>query len=262
MNVAGIDIGSTTCKVVILGKTGDEVKILGRSLMDTGFNHRETAQEAFSGALLDAGLAREDIAFIVSTGYGRKNVDFSHRQVSEISCHGYGARHSFPNARLVIDIGGQDTKTIKIDENGRVADFCMNEKCAAGTGRFIEVIANVLRVPLENMGTMGLDRTKEISISSTCTVFAESEIISKIAQGVQKTDIINALHTAIVNRVYPMAKNLGIENDVVFTGGVARNIGVIDALGRKLNRDIRVPEYPQMMGALGAAIIAGESTEE
>ncbi len=259
MNVVGIDIGSTTCKVIILEINGDDKKIIGKSLKLTGFDHKETADSTLSEALLEADLTTEDINFVVSTGYGRKNVSFSDHQVTEISCHGYGAQYYFPNARLVIDIGGQDSKTIKISKKGRVVDFNMNEKCAAGTGRFIEVISKTLQVPLKNMGSMGLNKKKDISISSTCTVFAESEIISKIAQGYRKEDIINGLHNAIVNRVYPMAKSLGIEEDVIFTGGVARNIGVINSFENKLNTKINVPEYPQMIGALGAAIIAGES---
>jgi (R)-2-hydroxyacyl-CoA dehydratese activating ATPase len=259
MIVAGIDVGSTTTKAVILScekGTEENRKILGKSFIQTGFNHEKASSEAYLMALENGEVSRDDIDFVVGTGYGRNNIPFANKKVTEIACHGTGAFYYFPTGRTIIDIGGQDSKVIKLNPKGRVVDFAMNEKCAAGTGRFIEVMANVLQVELEEMGKLSQFSEEDISITSMCTVFAESEIISKISQGFKREDIINALHKSVTERVLPLGKRMGIENDIIMTGGVARNQGVISAFEKKLETQINVPDDPQTIGALGAAIQA------
>ncbi|OHD67803.1 MAG: 2-hydroxyglutaryl-CoA dehydratase [Spirochaetes bacterium RBG_16_49_21] len=259
MIVAGIDVGSTTTKVVVL-KAGDTKEILGKNIIQTGFNHAETIEESLSLALRSARIDKKDITYIIGTGYGRNNVAFADKKVTEIACHGHGAHFYFPNARTIIDIGGQDSKIIKLDNTGRIIDFAMNEKCAAGTGRFLEVMAKVLQVELDQMGELSNAATTGITISSMCTVFAESEVISKISQGYRREDIINGLHGAVSDRVIPLGKRLGINNDIIMTGGVAKNKGIISSFEKKLDSKIFVPEDPQIIGALGAALIASLET--
>jgi len=254
MYFAGVDIGSTMTKVVIL----DEV-VLASVIGPTGAEHRRLANKVMEEALERANISFDELSYIVATGYGRINVPFADKQITEITCHAKGVATLFPTARIAIDIGGQDAKGIKIS-NGKVIDFVMNDKCAAGTGRFLEVIADTLGLKLEEMGELSLKSKTKVKISSTCTVFAEQEVVSRIAEGVQIEDILAGLHDAIASRVYRMAEKLKIEPDVVLTGGVAKNVGVVKAMEQYVGFPILVPEEPLLTGAIGAAILGKELT--
>ncbi len=255
---AGIDIGSLTAKCVIV-KEGKE--IVGHMVIPTGASH-SVAERVYDSALEKAGVSREDIGYLTSTGYGRMNVPFSDKQITEITCHGRGIHHEIPEARVIVDIGGQDSKVIRIDDRGRLMDFAMNDKCAAGSGRFLEVMAHALEVGLSDMGPMSLDAPYVAETSSTCTVFAESEVISLISKGTPLKALLAGIHAGIVERVYALLKSKirggGEDEVVVMSGGVAKNIGVVKLLSDKLGRPIRVPPEPQIVGALGAALLSYE----
>lgn len=250
MIVAGIDIGSLSSEAVILR----EGEIMSYSILPTGADTRKAAHMCMREALERAHLKFEDLEATVATGYGRINVPFASKTVTEITCHARGAYRLFPGTRTVIDMGGQDSKVISIDAEGRVSDFVMNDKCAAGTGRFLEVMAGALEVDLEEMGKRSARAKNGVVISSMCTVFAESEVISLIAAGYSTNDIIRGLHEAISKRIFTMAGKLRMERPITMTGGVAKNRGIVDALGRLLKSRIQVPEEPQIVGALGAAL--------
>ncbi|MFV2015136.1 MAG: acyl-CoA dehydratase activase, partial [Candidatus Heimdallarchaeota archaeon] len=205
-------------------------------------------------------LNMDDIGYTVSTGYSRKNVDFSSQQITEITCQGKGIFFLFPNARTIIDIGGQDSKAIKIDDKGNMIDFEMNDKCSAGTGRFLEVIANSLEVPLETMSS--LSSKDYVPISSTCTVFAESEVVSRIAEGADRNSIIGGIHQSIASKILSLVGRVEIEPEVIITGGVAKNSAVVDAIAEKIGLNVKVPKQPQITGALGAALIAIKKIEK
>lgn len=254
MPVAGVDIGSLTAKAVVLEGT----EMLGNSLVLTGHNSRLAGREALEKALEDAGLEEASLDLMIATGYGRHAADFAGEKVTEITCHARGAHFARPEARTVIDLGGQDSKAIAVDENGKVRDFMMNDKCSAGTGRFLEVMAAALGIELDDLGRISLESESPASISSTCTVFAESEVVSRVAEGVSKVDIVAGIHQAIASRIYAMTVRIPVEERVIMTGGVARNQGVVSALEKKFKTEIIVPEMPQHMGALGAALIAVE----
>jgi len=258
MYFAGVDLGSLTAKAVII----ENGEIIGHRVIQSGYNSTENAHRVMSECLEGTTLSLDDLEYIISTGYGRVNVPFAHKQVTEITCHAKGANYLFPAARTVIDIGGQDSKAMSIDGNGRVKDFVMNEKCAAGTGRFLEVMAHALEVDLDSFGALSLTSEHPAKISSMCTVFAESEVISQIAQGLPKEDIIAGIHDAITSRVASMARRVPIAEDVVLTGGVSKNVGVIKALSKHLGYDIQVSELSQIAGALGAALLAREAGEK
>jgi predicted CoA-substrate-specific enzyme activase len=250
---SGIDVGAISTEAVILDEGG---KLSGYSIVETGANSTEAAEEAFDEALLAAGIRREAVINTVATGYGRISVPFAKKRVTEISCHAIGAKYLFPDTGTVIDIGGQDSKVIRIGNSGKVLDFTMNDKCAAGTGRFLEVMAAKLRVSLEEMSTLSLRTETEVHISSVCTVFAESEVVSLVAKNHPKDEIIRGLHRAITNRVWSMVKALGVYGEVTMTGGVAKNRGVVQLMEAKLGKAIRVYVEPQIVGALGAALEA------
>jgi len=253
---AGVDVGSLGTKVVIL-VAGE---IAGFSIIPTGINTEENGLNGLSGALENAGLDREDLKFIVATGYGRISAPYANKTVTEITCHARGAHYLHPQTRSIIDMGGQDCKAIRLDENGNVTDFAMNDKCAAGTGRFLEVMANVFKVSLSELGPLSLTATTILPVSSTCTVFAESETVSLLARGEKPENIIVGIHHAIANRVGGMFSRVGIESDVFFSGGVAKNIGMRRALEENLKIKIAEPEKdPQLVGAIGAAVIAQNS---
>ncbi|GAW93803.1 acyl-CoA dehydratase activase [Calderihabitans maritimus] len=252
---AGIDIGSQTSKAVIIN---EQKEIVSRWILKTGADARGVAEKIFEQVLSHVGLSKKDVTYCVGTGYGRANIPYADKQITEITCHAKGALYFFPGARSVIDVGGQDSKVIKLDKNGKVLDFSMNEKCAAGTGRFLEVMAQVLEITLAEMGRLALQSTNKIHISNTCTVFAESEVISQIHAGTPKSDIIAGLCEAIVSRLKNQAHRLKITRPVVMTGGVARNEGVVRALEEALSCEILVPEEPQIAGAVGAALLAKE----
>ena len=256
---AGVDVGAATAKAVIFS----DGTILSHVVIPTGHNVRLAAEKVTLEAIKTAGLtiAVEDLNYIVSTGYARNKVPFSNLSSTEIICHARGAHFMLPNARTIIDIGGQDSKAIEVDDQGNVQNFLMNDKCAAGTGRFLEVMAGVLEVgAVNNMGPLSLKSDAPCNITSTCTIFAESEIVSLRAEGKRREDLIAGVHKSIAIRVTAMVKRLNIVPDIIFTGGVAKNTGVKAAIEEAIGVDngILVPEEPQIIGALGAAIIASE----
>ncbi len=247
----GIDIGSTASKAVIL-KDGKE--IVGKAMISVGTG-TTGPRRAYEEVLKDAGLTEDRIDYILATGYGRNTFEGAAAQMSELSCHARGAHFLFPDVKTVVDIGGQDVKVLQID-NGSMVNFQMNDKCAAGTGRFLDVMARVLEVKVSELAELGAQSTERIAISSTCTVFAESEVISQLAKGVDKKDIINGIHYAITARVVGLARRIGVRDKVVMTGGVAQNYGVVKALEDQLEHKIYVSELSQFVGALGAALFA------
>lgn len=250
---AGIDVGSLTAKSVLIGNEG----IISYSIIDTGSDPKKAGEKVFDKVLRDTGYKSEEISYIVGTGYGRVSLLFVDRTVTELTCHARGAHYLDPSIRTVIDIGGQDSKVIKLDKDGSMSDFVMNDKCAAGTGRFLEVMARALEVDLEELGQFSLRSRKPCSINSTCTIFAESEVVSLSASGEEKEDIAAGLHRAIARRVGNMAKRLCIEKNIVFVGGVAKNAGVRNALEEFLEVHFTpLSEDPQIIGALGAALLA------
>jgi predicted CoA-substrate-specific enzyme activase len=256
--LAGVDIGSTMTKVVITDATN---KLLSSIKGPTGPEHRQLANEVMRMALEQAGLKLDDISYIVATGYGRVNVPFADEQVTELSCHARGVSSIFPNVRTAIDIGGQDAKCLKIN-NGKLIDFVMNDKCAAGTGRFLELTAATLGIPLEEMGEMSLTSTKKIQLSNICTIFAQQEVVALLSRGEKVEDIIAGLHYALASRVATLARRLKVEPDVVLTGGVAKNKGIVEAMKESLGCEILVPDEPLLTGALGAAILGRERYEK
>ncbi len=258
MYFAGVDIGSTMTKIVLLD-TDD--RVLSAIKGPTGPEHRQLANEVMKTALEQTGLQLDDISYVVATGYGRFNVPFADRQITELSCHARGVSSLFPNIRTAIDIGGQDAKCLKIN-NGKLIDFVMNDKCAAGTGRFLEVIAATLGIRLDDLGDISLKSTKKIQISNFCTIFAQQEVVSRLSEGEKLEDIIAGLHDALASRVAALARRLKVEPDVVLTGGVAKNAGMVKAMQENLGCELLVPEDPLITGAMGAAILAKEHALE
>ena len=248
----GIDVGSTASKCVIM-KDGQE--IVAKSLVPVGTGTSGPAR-AIAEVLDNAKMTREQMDFVLATGYGRNSLDgLADLQMSELSCHAKGATYLFPDVHTVVDIGGQDVKVIEI-ENGMMKNFVMNDKCAAGTGRFLDVMARVLEVRVEDLGDLGDKSTKEIGISSTCTVFAESEVISQLAVGTDKCDIIAGIHRSVAGRVSGLCNRVGVRDRVVMTGGVAQNHGIVKALENQLGHEISTSPLTQYNGALGAALFA------
>jgi len=250
---AGVDVGSTQTKAVIIDEAG---QIVGRALIDTGANVVLAAERAYVGALKDGAVSEEDVGYVVGTGYGRYRVTFGNTQVTEISCHGRGAVYMFPNTRTVLDMGGQDTKAIRVSPTGEILDFCMNDKCAAGTGRFLGAVATALEIPLSELGTVALTAEKAVKISTTCTVFAESEVISWLGRGKKVEDILLGVHRSIVSRSMGLMRRVGVESEVTFTGGVTRNIGMVVGLNEAIGFTVNVSPDAHFMGALGAALFA------
>lgn len=258
MYVLGIDSGSTSTNAVIMDQ---DRKMKAFSVVRTGAKSGESAEKVLEDVLKKAGLSREDISWIVSTGYGRVSIPFADENVTEISCHGKGAHYFNPQIRTILDIGGQDSKAIKLSENGEVKDFVMNDKCAAGTGRFLEMIARTLEVSLDELGAIALTSTEEIEITSMCSVFAESEVISLIANNKEKNDISNGVCNAIAGKAYGLLRRIGLEPGFMMTGGVAKNPGVVRAVEKKLGEKLYICEEPEIVGATGAALYALEQYE-
>jgi predicted CoA-substrate-specific enzyme activase len=256
---AGVDIGSTMTKVVILGGPGGDepVQLIG----PTGPEHRRLANRVMEEAVRKAGIGFGDVTYIVATGYGRINVPFADRQVTEITCHAKGLSSIFPSARTIVDIGGQDSKGIRV-ENGKVVDFVMNDKCAAGTGRFLEVIADALGVRLEDLGELSLKAERPAAIGSMCTVFAEQEVISLLAGGESVANLVAGIHQAVAARIFALVGKVKIKSDVAITGGGAKNTGLVRALEAKMGCAALVPPEPLITGALGAALIGKETYEK
>ena len=256
MIVAGCDVGSLTAKAVIM----DEENILSHAVVLAKTRPSESAGDVLEKALQLADLKKDDIKFAVGTGYGKDQVPFVQRVESEISCHAKAAWWNQPSVRTVIDIGGQDAKAIQLDETGKVVRYIYNDKCASGTGRFLEVMADAMEVDLEEMGDVGKKAKERITISNQCVIFAETEVVSLINEGKDVSDIVDALHRAMAGRVVSLARSIGVETDVVMTGGVAKNSGVFDALAESLNLPVKKLNGidPQINGAVGAALFARE----
>lgn len=250
---AGVDVGSTQTKAVIID---EKKRIVGRALIDTGANVAVAAEKAFQEATRNAHLGDEEIAYVIGTGYGRYKVTFGNKQVTEISCHGRGAVHMFPKTKTVLDMGGQDSKAIRVSAAGEILDFCMNDKCAAGTGRFLGAASMALDIPLSELGPTALQAEKPVRISTTCTVFAESEVLSWLGKGKKVEDILWGVHQSIASRSIGLLRRVGIEEEITFTGGVAKNTGMIKALEEGLKKPINVSDESHFMGALGAALYA------
>ena len=255
---AGVDVGSTQTKAVIVD--GGR-RVVARALIPTGANVTRAGETAFVRACETAGLPREAVGYVVGTGYGRYKVTFGDAQITEITCHARGAHSLFPATRTVIDMGGQDTKAIKVAPDGAVMDFSMNDKCAAGTGRFLSAAADVTGVGLDEIGPLALQATAPVRLTSVCTVFVESDIMSYLAQRKTFPDILCGVHKAIAARTMALVRRVGVEEEITFTGGVSRNVGMVRALEGVLGHPINVSEEGHFMGALGAALFALERAE-
>jgi len=253
MYYMGIDIGSLSTETVILDGTGS---VVSYDISATGADSRISGEQSSARAMEGGRVPAKEIGFVVATGYGRMSIPIVNKTVTEITCHARGARYLFPKTRTILDIGGQDSKVIRLSEDGKVVDFVMNDKCAAGTGRFLEVMARTLEVELRDMGPLSLKSSELIPISSMCTVFAESEVVSLIAQSKPKEDILNSIHNSICTRIIAMVDRIGPEAQLTMTGGVAKNSGVVEQIRSQLGMDPNVPDEPQIVGALGAALIA------
>ena len=252
---AGIDVGSTQTKGIIIN---DRQEIVARTLSMTGANVTRAAEKCFEEALNTAGIQREEVAYIVGTGYGRYKVTFGDAQITEISCHARGACYLFPKTKTVIDMGGQDAKGIRVGEGGEVKDFVMNDKCAAGTGRFLGNAAEALLLDLDDIGPISLKAKNPVRLTTVCTVFVESDIMSYLAQNKKVEDILGGVHSAIAARTVSLVRRVGIEPEVTFTGGVSRNIGMVRALEEKLAMKLNVSPDSHYVGALGASLFALE----
>jgi predicted CoA-substrate-specific enzyme activase len=252
MYFLGIDIGAVSAKGIIV----KDKNVMARVVLDTGANVKRVADTVLQSLLKEAQITIKGIVRTVATGYGRSSVPFADKKMTEITCHARGVFYLIPEARTIIDVGGQDSKAIRIDEQGTVCDFVMNDKCAAGTGRFLEVMAKVLELKSDDLGPIAMSSKNPATISSVCTVFAESEIVSLRGEGKNREDIVAGIHRAIASRINSMIMQIGCEDPVVLTGGVARNEGFVRALENEMKRSVKVPEFPQLTGALGAALIA------
>jgi len=254
---AGIDVGSTMTKVVILNG-----EVITSIIGPTGPEQRRLANKVMEEALKKADISFQRVTYVVSTGYGRINVPFAEKQFTEITCHAKGVVCLFPKARIIIDIGGQDVKGIKIDAEGKIIDFVMNDKCAAGSGRFIEVIADTLGVSLDKVGDLSLQSKSPAKISNICTIWAQQEVAASLAQGIPISDLLAGVHHSLADRICRMVNRLRVEDVVVVTGGGAKNKGLLKALSEQLGREILVPEEPLITGALGAALLGREIVEQ
>lgn len=259
MYVMGVDSGSTSTNAVIMDQ---DRNMKAFAVVRTGAKSGESANKILKEILDKAGLKREDIAWIVSTGYGRVSIPFADETVTEISCHGRGAHYFNPKIRTILDIGGQDSKGIKLSEEGEVIDFVMNDKCAAGTGRFLEMIARSLEIEIQDLGPIALQSTEDIEITSMCSVFAESEVISLIANNKEKADIANGICRSIANKSYSLLKRVGMEGDYMMTGGVAKNPGVVRAVEEKIGAKLYICPEPEIVGATGACLYALDHMKE
>ena len=252
MRALGIDIGAVSAKAVIVSESG----VIAYKVIDTGSQVKRVVDNLARTVLEDAHLSFKELKGVIATGYGRIAVPFADKKITEITCHARGVHHLLPDVRAIIDIGGQDSKGILIDEEGNVVDFVMNDKCAAGTGRFLEVMAKALELTVDELGHISLKSENSCPITSTCTVFAESEVVALKAEGNAREDIIAGIHQSIARRISAMVLQIGKGKTIALTGGVAKNTGVVKALKDEMKVLIQVPEDPQITGALGAALIA------
>jgi predicted CoA-substrate-specific enzyme activase len=250
---AGVDVGSTQTKAILVDESG---QIVARGLVDTGANVVQAAGQAFHQTIAKANIDVREVSYVIGTGYGRYRVTFGNAQVTEISCHGRGAVHLFPKTRTVVDMGGQDTKAIRVSETGEIVDFCMNDKCAAGTGRFLGAASAALSIPLDQLGPTALRSSRPVKISTTCTVFAESEVLAWLGKGKKVEDILWGVHKSIAARSAGLMRRVGVHGDITFTGGVSRNAAMVTALEQRLGVTLNVSDDCHFIGALGAALFA------
>jgi predicted CoA-substrate-specific enzyme activase len=254
---AGVDVGSTQGKAIIMSDNGG-IKIVGRALVDTGANVTKAAEHGFEEACKMAGISPSDVGYVVGTGYGRYKITFGNTQMTEISCHAKGAHFLYPNTHTVIDMGGQDAKAISVGANGEVLDFVMNDKCAAGTGRFLSNAADVMGVTLDDIGPLSEKGKNPVKITTVCTVFVESDILSYLSMGKKPEDILKGVHLAIAKRTVSLARRVPIEPAITMTGGVSRNVGMVKALEQVLDTTLQVSPEAHYTGAIGAALFALE----
>lgn len=251
--VLGVDFGSTTGKAVVLDESG---AVVGSAVSSKGAVSDEGVRAALAEAFEQAGITERDVARAVATGYGRRMLDIADRSITEITCHARGAVEMVPEARLVIDIGGQDSKVIAIDSNGLVEKFVMNDRCAAGTGKFLETLARALDVELEAMGAMAMEAKEGVTISAMCATFAETEVIGLLSEGAEKIEVLGGVHQAVAKRTAGLVSRVGKRDPIAMTGGVARNIAAVAHLEQALETKLILPSEPQLAGALGAALFA------
>lgn len=258
MIIAGCDVGSLTAEAVIMA----EDKIIGSEMIGVRHKAGESARDVMDKVLEKTNLSYDDIAFIVSTGYGRETISFADDNVSEISCHGKGAYWLEPEIRTVIDVGGQDCKVIRVNDEGMLEDFAMNDKCAAGTGRSLEIMAAALGVDITQLGPLSLEASESITITNQCSIFTEMEIMHLLMEEKSVADIAAGINEAMARRVKMLVGRVGLKRDIGLTGGVSKNVGVVKFLEKMLDADfIEFPEDPQIIGALGAALFAAEKTK-
>ncbi|MBW1785786.1 MAG: 2-hydroxyglutaryl-CoA dehydratase [Deltaproteobacteria bacterium] len=257
MHTLGIDIGSASSKAVIVGMDG----IVAQAIIETGPESRGSAEAVISMVLAEADMKPDQMAFVIATGYGRINVPFADEIITEIACHAKGVHYLFPDARTVLDMGGQDCKAIRVGPDGSHINFSMNDKCAAGTGRFLEIMSVQLAVPLDQIGRLSLQADQDAKISNVCTVFARTEVSRQLRRGQSKANILGGVHAATADRSYSLLKRVGIEADFVISGGIAKNIGVVRRVEDRVGLPAHISEEPQIIGALGAAIFARERVQ-
>lgn len=258
---AGVDVGSTQTKAVILQDDG-AAKIAARALVETGAHVQKAAEAGFLAACREACITPQQVGFVVGTGYGRYKISFGNTQMTEITCHARGAHFVFPSTRTVIDMGGQDSKAISVGDKGQVLDFVMNDKCAAGTGRFLSNAADVMGISLDEIGPLSLQGKIPVKITTVCTVFVESDILSYLTQGKKPEDILNGVHLAIARRTVSLARRVPLDPQITLTGGVARNVGMVSALEQILGTKLQVSSEAHFTGAIGAALFALEKMGE
>jgi len=249
---AGIDMGAKNVKVVIL----EDNKILSKGIILGGFDQKASAEKVFNETLQKAGLSQDNIEQVVATGAGKDVAPYTNDEISMMGADALGGAFLFPSARTVIDVGAEEGRAVKCDEKGKMLDFVINERCAAGAGTFVEAMSRALEVKLEEMGPLALKAEKAVPMNAQCTIFAESEVVSLIHAKTPKADISRAIHDAIADRIASMTRRLGVQRDVVLVGGVAKNPGFIESLKRALGVDLLVPDEPDFVGALGAALTA------
>ena len=251
MLTAGIDVGTRNTKVVIIR---DDKEILGRGSVITGFDQKASVEEAFNQALQEAKATMDEIVNVTATGAGRKVAPYANDEITEIGANAKGALFLVPSARTVVDVGAEESRALGCDANGRVKDFAVNERCAAGAGTFIETMARILETSVEGFARLSLESTKSVPMNAQCAIFAESEVVSLVHTDTALEDIAGAVHEAIADRVVAIVRRVGVENDVVLAGGMARNPGFVEALKKTLGSNVLVPEYPEFVSALGAAL--------
>jgi benzoyl-CoA reductase subunit D len=254
MITAGIDMGAKNVKVCIL----EDGKMKAKSLVLAGIDTKAAAEEAFDKAIKAAGVSKDDIKHVTATGAGQEDAKMANDAISDVSSAAKGAIHFYPSARTVIDIGAEEGRGIRIDEKGKVLDFAVNEKCAAGAGAFTEAMARALEVDLIELGPLSLKSTQAVAMNAQCAVFAESEVVTLVHAETPKADIARAVHDAIADRIISMVRKVGFQDEVVLVGGVANNVGFVDSLNREIKKDVKIPEDPEFIGAIGAALNAAE----